>query len=161
MRDAAAGRVLLLAWCAYADGVTHEIGGLAATGSDVTTWLIVAGIVVLLGVIALVVAGAVRSRRGSRSVEEGAGAEGDDSPSATRDGGPDAPASRDPAVIAPSEEFAPNVGPLGQDIDAPADPTWPADGEAYQPDGSADEAEDGPGSQEPSDRPPADDDPGR
>lgn len=55
--------------------VTVLFGGLAATGSDVTPWLLVAGIIVLLGVIALVIAGVVRSRRAEREVEDAAEAE--------------------------------------------------------------------------------------
>jgi LPXTG-motif cell wall-anchored protein len=53
------------------------LGGLAATGSSVTPWLIVAGIIVLLGVIALVIAGVVRSRRAERQVEDAAEAVAD------------------------------------------------------------------------------------
>jgi hypothetical protein len=52
--------------------VTQDFSGLAATGSDVTPWLIVAAIVVLLGVVALVVAGVLRSRRAERQVEDAA-----------------------------------------------------------------------------------------
>jgi LPXTG-motif cell wall-anchored protein len=52
--------------------VTERISGLAATGSSVTPWLIVAGIIVLLGVIALIVAGVVRSRRAELQVEDAA-----------------------------------------------------------------------------------------
>nr|WP_240978352.1 LPXTG cell wall anchor domain-containing protein [Planctomonas sp. JC2975] len=63
--------------CPYAGRVTHDFGALAATGSDVTPWLIVAGIIVLLGVIALVVAGIVRSRRAERQVENAAEAVAD------------------------------------------------------------------------------------
>ena len=48
------------------------MSGLAASGSNVTPWLIVAGIIVLLGVIALVVAGVVRSRRAEHQVEDAA-----------------------------------------------------------------------------------------
>ena len=61
----------------YACRVTEHFGGLAATGSDVTPWLIVAGIIVLLGVIALIIAGAVRSRRAERQVEDAAEAVAD------------------------------------------------------------------------------------
>ncbi|WP_460580799.1 LPXTG cell wall anchor domain-containing protein [Humibacter ginsengisoli] len=57
--------------------MTEHFGGLAATGSDVTPWLIVAGIIVLLGVIALIIAGAVRSRRAERQVEDAAEAVAD------------------------------------------------------------------------------------
>ncbi|WP_243064909.1 LPXTG cell wall anchor domain-containing protein [Humibacter sp. RRB41] len=52
--------------------MNQDLGGLAATGSNVTPWLIVAGIIVLLGVIALVIAGVVRSRRAERQVEDAA-----------------------------------------------------------------------------------------
>ncbi|MGN6127267.1 MAG: LPXTG cell wall anchor domain-containing protein [Humibacter sp.] len=144
----------------------QDVGGLAATGSNVTPWLIVAGIIVLLGVIALVVAGIVRSRRSEQQVEDAAetvadaggtlptpdpnapasdetvieeaaelgGAAAAGTAAAT---GADAakaetaaPFSGDPAEIAPSDEFAPNVGQIGQDLDAPADTSWPADGES-------------------------------
>ncbi|GAB3801711.1 hypothetical protein GCM10028798_17870 [Humibacter antri] len=57
--------------------MTEHFGGLAATGSDVTPWLIVAGIIVLLGVIALIIAGIVRSRRAERQVEDAAAAVAD------------------------------------------------------------------------------------
>ena len=49
--------------------MTQDYADLAATGSDVTPWLIVAGIIVLLGVIALVVAGVIRSRRAVSEAE--------------------------------------------------------------------------------------------
>ncbi len=57
--------------------MSEHFGGLAATGSNVTPWLIVAGIIVLLGVIALIVAGVVRSRRAERQVEDAAEAVAD------------------------------------------------------------------------------------
>jgi len=141
--------------------VRQDVGGLAATGSNVTPWLIVAGIIVLLGVIALVVAGIVRSRRSEQQVEDAAETVADaggtlpaPDPNASASdetvieeaaelGGavaagtaaaakPEtaAPFSGDPAEIAPSDEFAPNIGQIGQDLNAPADTTWPADGEA-------------------------------
>lgn len=152
--------------CPYSGRVRQDVGGLAATGSNVTPWLIVAGIIVLLGVIALVVAGIVRSRRSEQQVEDAAetvadaggtlptpdpnapasdetvieeaaelgGAAAAGTAAAT---GADAakaetaaPFSGDPAEIAPSDEFAPNVGQIGQDLDAPADTSWPADAES-------------------------------
>ena len=138
--------------------MTQDVGGLAATGSNVTPWLIVAGIIVLLGVIALVIAGVVRSRRSERQVESAAGAVADaggtlpvpDSNAPASDetviqeaadlrraeppsAAPDArgPFAGDPAEIDPSPEFAPNAGPMGENLNEPADTSWPADGKAY------------------------------
>jgi LPXTG-motif cell wall-anchored protein len=45
---------------------------LAETGSNVAPWLVIAGLIVLLGVIALVIAGVVRSRRAEHEVEDAA-----------------------------------------------------------------------------------------
>jgi LPXTG-motif cell wall-anchored protein len=137
------------------------MGGLAATGSNVTPWLVIAGIIVLLGVIALIVAGIVRSRRSERQVEDAAESVADaggslpaPDPNASASaetvideaadlGGAagaatgakhaagSAPFDGDPAEITPSDEFMPNAGPMGPDLTAPADTSWPADGEAY------------------------------
>ena len=141
--------------------MTPQFDGLAATGSNLVPWLIVAGVVVLLGVIALVVAGVLRSRRSEREVEDAAetvAASGRDLPvpdanasasdetilqeaqelnHADSTGGSEGhdavsnPLESDPAELAPNEEFAPNLGPVTFDIDAPADTSWPADGESY------------------------------
>ena len=91
--------------------MTQDYADLAATGSDVTPWLIVAGIIVLLGVIALVVAGVIRSRRAVSEAETEAEAQayasapGTAEPEATAspEAGPDTPASPETGPDAPDD----------------------------------------------------------
>lgn len=149
----------------YAGGVTERMSGIAATGSDVTPWLVVAGIIVLLGVIALIVAGIVRSRRAEKQVEDaaesvadaggslptpdpnapasdetvideaaglgGAAAAGAAAAGTAAGDAEEAPFDGDAAEISPNDEFMPNVGTVGGGLNAPADTSWPADGEAF------------------------------
>lgn len=117
--------------CPYAVGVTQDFGGLAATGSDVTPWLIIAGIVVLLGVIALVVAGVIRSRRAERRVEDAAavvaGAGG-----VLPEPDANAPESAETVIQEASELGATDAGALGTEGSTPpaggSGPTAPGDG---------------------------------
>lgn len=101
--------LLPCASCPYAGRVIERIGSLAATGSSVTPWLIVAGVVVLLGVIALVIAGIVRSRRAERQVQDAAEPDAGAGPSAPVEPG------------SPVEPSSP-VGPGG-----PVEPSSPVD----------------------------------
>jgi LPXTG-motif cell wall-anchored protein len=113
--------------------VTQDFGGLAATGSDVTPWLIIAGIVVLLGVIALVVAGVIRSRRAERRVEDAAavvaGAGG-----VLPEPDANAPESAETVIQEASELGATDAGALGTEGSTPpaggSEPAAPGDGQA-------------------------------
>jgi len=60
----------------YAGAMTTavEAAALAATGSDVAPWLIGAGIVIVLGAIALIVGQVVRSRRAAAAQADAAAA---------------------------------------------------------------------------------------
>lgn len=117
----------------YAVGVTEHFGGLAATGSNVTPWLIVAGIIVLLGVIALIIAGVVRSRRAERQVEDAAEAVADAGGTLPE---PDANASEsDETVIQEASELgttdartAPPASSPAPESPAPGDTAAPGDG---------------------------------
>lgn len=110
----------------YACRVTEHFGGLAATGSDVTPWLIVAGIIVLLGVIALIIAGAVRSRRAERQVEDAA--------EAVADAGGTLP-EPDPEASGSAETVIEEASELGTDARTPppATPESSASGDSAGP----------------------------
>ncbi|MGN6206600.1 LPXTG cell wall anchor domain-containing protein [Humibacter sp.] len=113
--------------------MTEHFGGLAATGSNVTPWLIVAGIIVLLGVIALIIAGVVRSRRAERQVEDAAEAVADAGGTLPE---PDANASEsDETVIQEASELgttdartAPPASSPAPESPAPGDTAAPGDG---------------------------------
>ena len=118
----------------YAVGVTEHFGGLAATGSNVTPWLIVAGIIVLLGVIALIIAGVVRSRRAERQVEDAAEAVADAGGTLPE---PDANASEsDETVIQEASELGTTDARTAPPASSPASEHPDAGGTAAPGDGS-------------------------
>ncbi|MHA7984160.1 LPXTG cell wall anchor domain-containing protein [Rathayibacter sp. CAU 1779] len=127
--------------------MTHDFGVLAATGSDVTPWLIVAGIIVLLGVIALVVAGIIRSRRAERQVENAA--------EAVADAGGTLP-EPDPNAPASDETILDEAADLNGADAAPADTAPPA---AAPP--AAEPSSEPPAPEPPSSEPPTDGEPPR
>jgi LPXTG-motif cell wall-anchored protein len=105
--------------------VIERIGSLAATGSSVTPWLIVAGVVVLLGVIALVVAGIVRSRRAERQVQDAAEPDAGAGPSApVEPGSPVGPGG----PVEPSSPIDDGGAENPQTHQQPRDPTQADDG---------------------------------
>ncbi|HVX07441.1 hypothetical protein [Humibacter sp.] len=119
--------------------MSQDFSGLAATGSDVTPWLIVAAIVVLLGVVALVVAGVLRSRRAERQVEDAAEAvAGAGGVLPTPDA--NAPESAETVIQEASELGATDAGTA-----APGTPAAPpADGSQPPSTGGASAGDDGP-----------------
>jgi len=61
----------------YAEGMASFAydSTLADTGSNILPWLIIAGVIVVLGIVALVVSSVVRGRRAAGRVEDAAAAE--------------------------------------------------------------------------------------